>query len=540
MIPQYNIHGVKIYDATPREGFQTPGVGASLEERIEIVKNLRKVYGDDKAIIELGMPANEIDYPIVTEIMEREKGPQYGFLLRCHDLDVARAKKAFENYPNNLAHLFIGTSQEHRTTRFGGKYSLEDYCKIIQEKVREVAQDPNVRQVMFSPEDSTRTFWERKNQGDPITGEVLMKVITAAKQGYDQGNQIVKRTFPIIFNLPDTIGIGIPAENMQMIKSVHKLFGDSVDLSVHFHNDMDCASGETLDAVMAGFVKYPQVCFAGSGERNGIGKAEPVIVGLNERGIVKFSEAQAKSLTQVSRDIARIMGINLDLRYPVTGKDVNVSTSGIHAQAARKNQDTYHFMGKKYGNPVRIVFGTTSGTDTARAFLEANNYNFTEKQLIEYTDEMKNMANSIKNYLTETEMEIMAEKIINSVTENGLKIFDYKPRSRKKSDIAQIILDVELEGKKDRWRSHGVGPVDAVFKLLRDKLGYSGAILSDYSSAVKGIGEKASQQVMCSIDYNGKTYCGRGISKDVTKAPIDAVIEAFLNMHFLLARENNK
>jgi 2-isopropylmalate synthase len=266
MIPQYDIPGVKIYDATLREGFQTPGVGASLEERIKIVKYLIKIYGYDKAIIEIGMPANDVDDPIVNAIMEREAGPQYAFLLRCHDLDVARAKRAFAKYKNNLAHIFIGTSQVHRSTRFGGRYDLEDYCELIRNKVRQVAQDPNVMQVMFSPEDSTRTYWERKNENDPINGEVLMKIIEAAKKGYDEGNKT--RTWPMIFNLPDTIGIGIPKENMDMIKAVREKFGEEIELSVHFHNDIDCATGETLDAVVGGFVKYPQVCFAGSGERN--------------------------------------------------------------------------------------------------------------------------------------------------------------------------------------------------------------------------------------------------------------------------------
>ncbi len=536
MIPQYNISGVKIYDATPREGFQTPGVGASLEERVEIVKNLRMVYGDDKAIIELGMPANEVDYPIVTAIMNQERGPQYGFLLRCHDLDVSRARQAFASYPNNIAHLFIGTSEAHRKTRFGGKFDINDYCEIIRTKIRDVAQDPNVKEIMFSPEDSTRTYWERKNEDDPITGEALMKFIEAAKNGYDEGNKSIRRPSPMIFNLPDTIGIGIPNENMDMIRAVHNKFKDSINLSVHFHNDLDCATGETLESVASGLVRYPQVCFAGSGERNGIGKAEPIIVALNERGIIKFNDSQAGSLTRVSRNIAQIMGIHLDSRYPVTGIDSNVSTAGIHAQAARVNQGTYHFMGERYGNPVRIVFGTTSGNDTSKYFLQSKGYQFSDEQLTEYTQTMKNTANSLKNYLTETEMEIMAENVINRRVENRFKVLDYRVRSEMISDESEISMDVEINGKRDLWIAKGVGPVDAVFQLLSNRLGYAGATLSSFDPIVKGTSEKARLQVMCSINYNGKTYWGRGISEDVTKAPLGAAIAGFSNMHFILNR----
>jgi 2-isopropylmalate synthase len=535
MIPKYKIPCVKIYDSTLREGFQTPGVGATLEERLEITKNLRIVYGDEKAVIEIGMPANDVDYPIINAIMKLEKGPQYAFLLRCHDLDVTRAREAFASYKNNMAHLFIGTSQAHRETRFNGKFDVEDYCKLIQEKVRAVALDANVKEIMFSPEDSTRTYWERKSEEEPITGENLFKFIEAAKIGYEEGNKI-RRPYPIIFNLPDTIGIGLPSENIEMIKAVNKRFGDAIALSVHFHNDIDSATGETLDAIASGLVKYPQVCFAGSGERNGIGKAEPVIVALNERGIIKFSEKEAFSLTKVSRNIAKIMGIYLDPRYPVTGTDVNVSTAGIHAQAARINQDTYHFMGERYGNPVRIVFGTTSGNDTARNFLELKNYKFDEEQLMRYTLAMKSIANSMKSYLTETEMEIIAENIINNRKENGFKVLDYEVRSRKKDSVSEVILDVDYEGEKDLWIARGVGPVDAVFELLKNKMRYSNAILSSFSPVVKGVGEKAQLQVVCSIDYNDGIYWGRGISEDVTKAPVEAVIEGFKNMDFLTNR----
>jgi 2-isopropylmalate synthase len=536
MIPTYNISGVKIYDATPREGFQTPGVGATLEERIEIVRNLRRIYGNDKAIIELGMPANEIDYPIIKAIMEKEKGPQYGFLLRCHDLDVLRAKEAFASYPNNIAHLFIGTSQAHRQTRFGGKFDLEDYCELIKTKIRDVALDSNVKEIMFSPEDSTRTYWERKDQNALITGETLMKVIESAKRGYEEGNEKIGRPYPMTFNLPDTIGIGIPNENMNMIRAVYEKFKDSIYLSVHFHNDLDCASGETLDAIASGLVRYPQVCFAGSGERNGIGKAEPVIVGLNERKIISFSELESSSLTEVSRNIAQIMGIHLDSRYPVTGTDVNVSTSGIHAQAARINQDTYHFMGERYGNPVRIVFGTTSGNDTSKHFLQSLGYVFNEEQLTNYTSEMKNLANSIKNYLTETEMEVMAEKIIRHRTKSKFEVLDYEIITRKRDNVSQINVEVDLNGKRDTWTAQGVGPVDAIFELLSHRLEYRDAILSSFDPVVKGIGEKAKLQVMCSLNYRGKTYWGRGISEDVAKAPVEAVITGFSNLHFLLNR----
>ena len=535
MIPQYpHIKGVKIFDSTPREGFQTPGVGASLDERVEIVKNLRKVYGDDKAVIELGMPANEVDYPIVRAIMEREKGPQYAFLLRCHDLDVSRARETFASYSNNMAHLFIGTSEAHRGVRFKGQYSIEDYCNLIKEKIRDVASDPNVMQVMFSPEDSTRTFWEQlPDVTEHEKGEVLMRFIEAAKQGYDDGNKEVGRDYPMIFNLPDTIGIGIPEENRAMLGTAHRIFGEGIDLSVHFHNDIDCATAQTIDAVTSGYVKFPQVCFSGSGERNGIGKAEPVIVALNERGILNFTDEQSAQLTSTSRNIGHLMGLYLDPRYPVSGPDVNVSTAGIHTQAAARNPNTYHYMGAKYGNPVRLLFGTTSGSDTAKSFLERQGFQFSQDQLMDYSGAMKSHANQIKNYLTETEMHIIAEEIINGRSPNHFTVLDYEVNGTRSEGDSEVKLAVVSDGKPFFWRGQGVGPVDAAMNALKQNVGYNCANLTTFRPAIKGMGAGAEMQVTSVIDYDGQQYWGRGISDSVTFAPVDSVIDAFHNMHFL-------
>jgi 2-isopropylmalate synthase len=227
------------------------------------------------------------------------------------------------------------------------------------------------------------------------------------------------------------------------------------------------------------------------------------------------------------------MGIYLDPRYPITGVDTNVSTAGIHAQTARKSKDTYHYMGERYGNPVRILFGTTSGGDTARSFLEINGYEFSDEQLTEYTNFMKRKANELKHYLTETEMAIFAEQIINGRNRNGFRIDDYRIESVMSSHDASVIFYTDGH----MWGCSGVGAVDSAFNGLRQRFGYEEAKLTAFKPVIKGIGQKAQMQVMSVIDYQGKSYWGRGVSEDVAKAPVDSVIDAFHNMHFLLNKQ---
>ena len=519
---------MKIFDTTLREGLQTPGVGASLEERVQIAKLLWDFY-QGLAIMEIGMPANEVDYPVLQAIMKQVPGPQYAFLLRCNDLDIDRARDVFKEYPDNMAHLFIGTSEQHRKVRFNGNKSISDYCGLIKEKVELVAADPHIKQVMFSPEDALRTFWEGHDNGN---GEVLSRFIQAAVDGYTSGNAKVNRLHKMIFNLPDTVGIGTVQENEDMVRYVKQRFPD-VELSVHFHDDLDMATASTVNTVIKRLVDYPQVAFAGSGERNGIGRAEPTIVALNERNVINLADAQAYSLTKTSRTIAHLLGMPLDTRYPVTGIDVNVSASGIHAQLARKDHDTYHFMGERYGNPVRILFGTTSGSDTAKWFLEKNGYPVHKEKIQAYTAAMKYYANSIKDYLTETEMAVFAEQIINQRTTNGLRIADAIPMISLQQESCPITIIGELDGTHFTTQGSGVGPVDAVFKTLSKYLGYDRAALATFKPVVKGMGSEAKLQVMSEISYQEKSYWGRGMDSSTTKAELKSIIQAFEHMHFL-------
>ena len=142
---------VPIYDTNLREGMQTTGgIGGSLDERI-YAANLISRFSD---WVELGMPANDVEYKIIDAIKysfigsDREAG--IAVLCRNKEHDIDRAEKVLEGYHKTLAHLFIGTSEEHRNSRFGGKWSKEDYVGNIEQMV-EYAASKNFTRVMFSP-----------------------------------------------------------------------------------------------------------------------------------------------------------------------------------------------------------------------------------------------------------------------------------------------------------------------------------------------------------------------------------------------------
>ena len=207
-----------IFDTTLREGFQTPGgIGGSLEERVYVAALIQN-YAH---WVELGMPANNVEYNFISAIRDRFLQEKYpvgiAVLARCQDLDVERSAEVMSNYTNNLIHLFIGTSEQHRNVRFGGK-DEEFYVELISKFVEKASANPIFSRVMFSPEDSYRA-WDQNP-------EAFMRFISAAKNGYERGNKRVGRKDSVIFNLPDTTGASTVERFCQLVERVNTEFGD--------------------------------------------------------------------------------------------------------------------------------------------------------------------------------------------------------------------------------------------------------------------------------------------------------------------------
>src|SRR3989344_7436506 len=165
-----------IFDTTLREGFQTPGgIGASLDERVYVTALIQR-YAH---WVELGMPANNVDYGIISAIRDRFLEENYdvgiAVLARCNPKDIGRSEEVMENYPNNLIHLFVGTSNQHRGARFSTPKKVEEYEELIRSSVGDAASRATFSRVMFSPEDSYRT-WDQDHK-------LLIDFIKAAKEG---------------------------------------------------------------------------------------------------------------------------------------------------------------------------------------------------------------------------------------------------------------------------------------------------------------------------------------------------------------------
>jgi 2-isopropylmalate synthase len=528
-----------IYDTTLREGMQTPGgIGGSLEERV-YAANLISRFAD---YIEVGMPANPVDFGIISAVRDsfEQNGRKTGIAVLCRlrNEEIDSAAEAFRNYQKTLAHIFIGTSEEHRKWRFNGARKKEDYESGIQQTVAHAASK-GFSHVMFSPEDSYRTFHE--------SPEDFFDFVNAAIRGYG------KRSGNLILNFPDTIGMSTISEFDQMLDEIISKYGESIEISLHGHNDRGTSMQQAVEASINGKARWLQTTFGCLGERNGIAQTEAVIAALAEHGLKKYSKADQKLLVPYTTAILGALGRTIPDEALVSGSRTNVSTAGIHTAIASKSIATYHINGEKYGAKPVMEFGPTSGAEQVLSPLRSIGFMYRkhDKKLGAFVSSLKEQCNAEKRSLTETDVLYYAIKAFGS-NDEPLKNIGYAITT-KKGKKAAVELTASYDGQAVSAQKEANGPVEAMVGALEEILGRQPGsfhlvqfrpsvvpkIPAKYLAWEKGrypevpsglgIGSDFRQHVGI-MNGSGRVYYGFASGEDTFQAIADACTDAVVKM----------
>jgi len=223
-IPQQD--RVLIFDTTLRDGEQAPGCSMTLGEKLRVASALRDLQVD---IIEAGFAAaSPGDFDAVQAIATDIQGPVICSLARCHPQDIERAAAALKPAPRKRIHVFLATSEIHRTFKLN--MAKEEIIRRAVEGVRHARKHSD--DVEFSAEDASRT--------EPAyLAEVVAAVIEAGAG---------------TVNIPDTLGYTVPEEFGGLFTYLRKNVRgiEKVVLSVHCHDDLGMAVANSLAAVSAG------------------------------------------------------------------------------------------------------------------------------------------------------------------------------------------------------------------------------------------------------------------------------------------------
>ncbi|MCL2756685.1 MAG: 2-isopropylmalate synthase [Coriobacteriia bacterium] len=491
---------IKIFDTTLRDGEQAPGCSMDLEEKLSVARQLETLGVD---IIEAGFALSSPgDFESVRRIAQTVKNCTVASLARAVKKDIDIAYEAVREAVNPRIHLFIATSPIHMHYKL--KKSPEDVLATAVEMVRYAKR--HVSDVEFSCEDATRS--ERV-----FLATVLKEVIKAGAT---------------TVNIPDTVGYATPAEMAELISwlRAHVEGIDTVDLSVHCHNDLGLAVANSLAGVYAGATQV-ECTVNGVGERAGNAALEELVMALNTRAdhYACGTRLDTTQIYRTSRLVYSMIGQTVPLNKPVVGTNAFLHESGIHQHGMLAERSTYEIMTpESVGIPVQsMVLGKHSGRHAFATRLSELGYALTAAEIDAYFETFKQICDK-KKTVSDSDLEaIVHNSAFDNTARYRLENFDV--HSGKESTAVSVICLGNGKGSYEEV-SLGDGPIDAAYNAIDKILNMGTNELVTYSINATSDGKDALGEVVVKLRNGERAVIGRGLSTDIIESSILAYLNA--------------
>ena len=503
---------VIIYDTTLRDGEQAPGFRMNSKEKLEIAKVLEKLNVD---IIEAGFPGSSIgDYESVNKIASEVKGPVISCLARCIETDIIAAGNALEpaiKRGKGKIHVFISTSDIHMDSKL--KKTPEQVKEMAIAGVKKAKEFTDL--IEFSCEDFARTNID-------YTIEIVKAVVGAGAT---------------TINLPDTIGYRFPGEIEEMVSKVIRAVGkDNVIYSMHAHNDLGCATANTIHALKGG-VRQVEVTINGIGERAGNTALEEIVAAVTERpdffdGLK--TRINTEMIIPVSKLVAEITGKNPQLNKSIVGGNAFKHSSGIHSDGILKKKETYEWIDpKRYGGRSEMPLTARSGSHQLKTILNKKGVKYNEDNLPQIMSRFKNMADKMDEVYDDSL--IMAIRGDNAIPEY-YKLISFKPWLDEAGGHAKI--KVQVNGSIVEVIGQGNGMISATEQAMKKITKIPLNIINYSSKSIsKGGASKGIQSIF--VKNNGYTVRGIGIDDDTVMGAAIALIDASNKIRYVLEHQKH-
>lgn len=490
-----------IFDTTLRDGEQSPGASMTRDEKVRIARALEKMRVD---VIEAGFPiASQGDFESVQAVARVIKNSTVCGLARALEKDIARAGEALKPAESSRIHTFIATSPIHMEMKLRMQPD-----EVLEQAVRAVKQARGLTDnVEFSPEDAGRSELD-----------FLCRIIEAV---IDAGATTI--------NIPDTVGYNVPHQFGELMRNLLERIpnSDKAVFSVHCHNDLGLAVGNSLAAVLNG-ARQVECTINGLGERAGNAALEEVVMAVRTRQDI-FTCDTTLDTTQImpcSRLVSSITGFSVQPNKAIVGANAFAHESGIHQDGILKSRETYEIMrAQDVGWAAnRMVLGKHSGRNAFKSRMKELNIEFSsEQELNETFSRFKDLADKKHDIFDEDLQALVAETTWSAENER-FKLVSLKVCSETgETPYASLILNVG--DKEVAANSDGSGPVDAVFRAIESVIN-SESELQLYSVNAITSGTDAQGEVTVRLEKGGRIVSGQGADTDIVIASAKAYIIA--------------
>ncbi len=494
---------IKIFDTTLRDGEQSPGCSMNKEEKLEIAYQLERLGVD---IIEAGFAiSSKGDFESIALIAEKIRTPVICSLCRAIPKDIDAAAESIKKAQRGRIHTFIATSQIHMAHKL--KMSPD---QVLENAVAAVKYaKTKVEEVEFSCEDAGRSDWA-----------FLVRVFT----------EVIKAGATTI-NIPDTVGYLSPDEFGAMIRhlmnTVPKI--ETVDVSVHCHNDLGAATANSLAGVLAGASQI-ECTINGIGERAGNTALEEVVMAIHTRNDIYHAVTgiNTREIMKTSRLIQNITGSMVQANKAIVGANAFAHEAGIHQDGMLKAKCTYEIMdAESIGlSDGKLVLGKHSGRHAFSQRLKELGFELNAEAINKAFERFKAIADS-KKEVSDKDL----ESIVSDEVYQAPEIFKLKYVQIVAGNTTRPIACVQLVYQEEvlEGSQTGAGPVDAIFQTI-DHIISEKVNLVDFSIHSVTGGTDALGEVTVRIQDGGNVFTGRGSELDVLVASTKAYLHAINKM----------
>ena len=506
-----------------RDGNQALIEPMSADKKLRFFKMLVKIGIKE---IEVGFPsASQTDFDFVRMLVDDKHIPDdvtIIVLTQSRDELIRRTVESAVGAKRAIVHVYNSVAPVFRRVVFNME---RDEIVQIAVKGTQLIKD------LTSQHPQTQWGLEYSPESFSTTELDFSKQITDAVSAVWQPTPANK----MIVNLPSTVEAATPNVYADQIEWMCRNLNnrESLDISVHPHNDRGTAVAAAELAVMAGADRV-EGCLFGNGERTGNVDLVTVALNLYTQGV--DPELDFSDIDGVRKVVEECNQIQVHPRHPYVGDLVHTAFSGSHQDAIRKGFAQQKSdalwevpylpidpadIGRSYEAVIRVNSQSGKG---GIAYLLEQEYDISlpRRMQIEFSQVVQAETDRVGLEMTAPQIyALLQREYLQANTPYALV------SHRLQEENGNSFVEVEVSGKGQgetnlHWKGKGNGALEALVAGLPVAVE-----IMDYNEHAIGAGTNAKAAAYIELRVNGeRPVHGVGIDENITTASFKALFSA--------------